>query len=145
MRFPVFNKPRIINCSEEFPNHLALPKGCLDQLLELLKSLQIKPNIKDERNSGSSIVASFDGCLRPEQTKAAEALLRYDNGVLAASPAFGKTVIAAFMIAQRKTNVLILVHRQQLMEQWVTRLSSFLEYQKVTLEKSERENEKSLE
>jgi superfamily II DNA or RNA helicase len=64
--------------------------------------------------------------LRPEQTKAAEALLRYDNGVLAASPAFGKTVIAAFMIAQRKTNVLILVHRQQLMEQWVTRLSSFL-------------------
>jgi len=126
MRLPVFNKPRVINCSEEFPNHLALPKGCLDQLLELLNSLQIKPDIKDERNSGSAIVASFNGCLRPEQTKAAEALLSYDNGVLSASPAFGKTVIAAFIIAQRKTNVLILVHRQQLMEQWVTRLSNFL-------------------
>lgn len=49
MRLPVFNKPRIISCSEEFPNHLALPKGCLEQLLELLQSLQIKTNIKDER------------------------------------------------------------------------------------------------
>lgn len=126
IRLPVFNKPRIINCSEEFPDHLALPKGCLDHLLELFASLKIKPNIKDERNFGSAFIASFNGFLRPEQIKAAEALLNFDNGILSASPAFGKTVVAAFMIAQRKTNVLILVHRQQLMEQWVTRLSDFL-------------------
>jgi len=35
-------------------------------------------------------------------------------------------VVAAWLIAQRGVNTLILVHRQQLLEQWVERLSSFL-------------------
>ena len=64
--------------------------------------------------------------LRPEQQLAAEALLRHDTGVLAATTAFGKTVLAAWLIAQRGVNTLVLVHRQQLLEQWIERLSSFL-------------------
>ena len=53
--------------------------------------------------------------------------MRHDTGVLAATTAFGKTVVAAWLIAQRGVNTLILVHRQQLLEQWIERLSSFLE------------------
>jgi superfamily II DNA or RNA helicase len=53
-------------------------------------------------------------------------LLTQDTGVLAATTAFGKTVVAAWLIAQRGVNTLILVHRQQLLEQWIERLSSFL-------------------
>ena len=70
---------------------------------------------------------SFHGELRPEQKAAAEAMLAHDTGVLAATTAFGKTVVAAWLIAQRGVNTLVLVHRRQLLEQWVERLSAFLE------------------
>jgi superfamily II DNA or RNA helicase/very-short-patch-repair endonuclease len=53
-------------------------------------------------------------------------MLAHEHGVLAATTAFGKTVLAAWLISQRGVNALILVHRQQLLEQWVERLSTFL-------------------
>lgn len=62
-----------------------------------------------------------------EITASLDALLQHDTGVLAATTAFGKTVVAAFIIAARKTNTLVLVHRRQLMEQWIARLSTFLD------------------
>jgi superfamily II DNA or RNA helicase len=65
--------------------------------------------------------------LREDQEIAAEALLQHDCGVLAAATAFGKTVIAARLIAARKTNTLILTHRQQLLAQWLAKLDQFLE------------------
>jgi hypothetical protein len=47
--------------------------------------------------------------------------------VLAATTAFGKTVVAAKMIAARDRNTLVLVHRRQLLDQWVARLQTFLD------------------
>jgi superfamily II DNA or RNA helicase len=54
-------------------------------------------------------------------------MLSHDTGVLAATTAFGKTVIAAWLIGQRRTNALVLVHRRQLLDQWIERLSTFLD------------------
>ena len=45
---------------------------------------------------------------------------------MAASTAFGKTVIGAYLIAQRKVNTLVIVHRRQLLDQWIRALSNFL-------------------
>jgi superfamily II DNA or RNA helicase/very-short-patch-repair endonuclease len=126
MRLPTYDKPRIIACAEDHPKHFALPRGCLDDVRELLESLKIQPVLRDERFAGNALDVSFGGTLRPEQQLAAEALLRHDTGVLAATTAFGKTVVAAWLIAQRGVNTLVLVHRQQLLEQWIERLSSFL-------------------
>ncbi|MEW5982742.1 MAG: DEAD/DEAH box helicase family protein [Acidobacteriota bacterium] len=53
-------------------------------------------------------------------------MLRHETGVLAASTAFGKTVVAAWLIAQRGVSALVLVHRQQLLDQWIERLATFL-------------------
>lgn len=39
---------------------------------------------------------------------------------------FGKTVLGAYLIAERKCNTLVLVHRKELLDQWVSRLSLFL-------------------
>jgi superfamily II DNA or RNA helicase len=66
------------------------------------------------------------GELHRPQLKAFDALVAHDNGVLAATTAFGKTVVAAALIANRGRNTLILVHRQELLSQWVERLQSFL-------------------
>ena len=126
MRLPTYGKPRIVSCAEDHPKHFALPRGCLDEVQATLGSLHIQPILRDERNGGIPLNVSFRGTLRPEQRAAAEALLAQDTGVLAATTAFGKTVVAAWLIAQRGVNTLILVHRQQLLEQWVERLSSFL-------------------
>ena len=126
MRLPTYNKPRIIDCAEDHPKHLGLPRGCLEEAQEVLRSLGIEPVLRDVRCGGTPLNVSFCGALRAQQQEAAQAMLAHDTGVLAATTAFGKTVIAAWLIAQRGVNTLILVHRQQLMEQWVERLSSFL-------------------
>src|SRR3989475_1461922 len=126
MRLPTYDKPRIIACAEDHPKHVGLPRGCLNELLETLYGLNIKGVVRDQRNPGLPLKATFQGELRPEQTVAAHAMLAHDTGVLAATTAFGKTVVAAWLIAQRGVNTLVLVHRRQLMEQWVERISAFL-------------------
>ncbi|YCM43128.1 DEAD/DEAH box helicase family protein [Verrucomicrobiaceae bacterium 227] len=126
MRLPTFEKPRIIACAEDHPKHLALPRGCWEEIKDLLSELKITPKIDDQRNKGSHLKVTFQGRLRPKQKTAAEAMLAHETGVLAATTAFGKTVLAAWLIAARGVNTLILVHRQQLMDQWVERLQQFL-------------------
>ncbi|MBV8141599.1 MAG: DUF559 domain-containing protein [Verrucomicrobia bacterium] len=126
MRLPTYGKPRIIHCAEEHRLHLALPRGCLDEARRVLQELKIKGVVRDERFAGIPLDVSFCGALRLEQQAAAEAMLRHETGVLSATTAFGKTVLAAWLIAQRGVNTLVLVHRRQLMEQWVERLSEFL-------------------
>ncbi len=127
MRLPTFDKPRVIACAEDHPLHIGLPRGCLEDLKGVLASLKIEPVVRDERNTGVPFPVSFHGTLRPEQQAAVDALAAHDTGVLAATTAFGKTVIAAWLIAKRGVNTLVLVHRQQLMEQWVERLATFLD------------------
>lgn len=127
MRLPTFGKPRIISCAELFPKHIALPRGCLDEVLGLLATVGVRVDVRDERNFGAPISTAFVGNLTDEQTRAAKALLANDTGVLAATTAFGKTVVAASLIAARGTNTLILVHRRQLLDQWVARLKTFLD------------------
>ena len=128
MRLPTYDKPRVIACAEEHPEHIALPRGCLEEFRALFRRYKAPFEIKDLRESGTNLEVNFLGELRPEQTIAAKALIAHETGVLAATTAFGKTVLAAWMIAKRGVNTLILVHRQQLMEQWIERLSTFLDF-----------------
>jgi superfamily II DNA or RNA helicase len=126
MRLPTYDKPRIVACAENHAKHIGLPRGCLDDLRQHLSDLKIESRIRDERNLGQPLEATFQGELRPGQQVAAEAMLAHDTGVLSATTAFGKTVVAAWLIAKRGVNALILVHRRQLQEQWIDRLSTFL-------------------
>lgn len=126
MRLPTHGIPRVMACAEDYPQHIALPRGCLDEATALLSALKVRTTVRDERCPGVALAVSFLGELRPEQQSAALALAAHDTGVLAATTAFGKTVIAAWLIAQRGVNTLVVVHRRQLQEQWVERLSSFL-------------------
>jgi len=126
MRLSTFGKPRIISCAELHPHHVGLPRGCLDEALELLQSHGIETRIADRREAGAPLTTRFLGTLGDGQIAALEALACHDCGVLAATTAFGKTVIAAALVARRGRNTLVLVHRRQLVEQWVERLRAFL-------------------
>jgi superfamily II DNA or RNA helicase len=126
MRFSVWDEPRVIGCAENHPNHIALPRGCLDAALALLRDNSIGCEMVDERYVGLPLDVAFAGTLRPDQEFAVAAMLHHDAGVLCAPTAFGKTVTAAAMIAQRGVNTLVLVHRTELLKQWQERLQSFL-------------------
>ncbi len=126
MRLPTFNKPRIISCGEDLANHIALPRGCLAEIMELFEGHHITPAIRDERCSGHPIDVEFRGQLRPLQQDAVSMIAEHDEGILCAPTAFGKTAAAAWLIAARKVNTLVLVHRQQLLDQWHARLVMFL-------------------
>lgn len=126
MRLSTFGKPRVISCAEEFPKHVALPRGCLGEITALLESHKIVVELDDQRFAGQPIDVTFHGQLRVDQQAAADAMLADDDGILSATTAFGKTVVAAWMIAARKVNALVLVHRRQLLDQWRERLAAFL-------------------
>lgn len=126
MRLSTYDKPRVIACAEDHPHHIGLPRGCLDEVRQTLNDLGVRETLRDERYAGRPLEVTFHGELRPEQKVAADAMLAHDIGVLAATTAFGKTVIAAWLIAQRGVSTLVLVHRRQLLEQWIERLSAFL-------------------
>ncbi|CAK6701901.1 TOTE conflict system archaeo-eukaryotic primase domain-containing protein [Synechococcus sp. CBW1107] len=127
MRLSVWDKPRVIGCAEQFPHHLALPRGCLEPALTLLKGQGIGWELVDERLNGSPLVLSFTGQLSADQETAVEAMLHHDIGVLQAPTAFGKTVVAAAILARRGVNTLVLVHRAELLRQWQERLHAFLD------------------
>ena len=103
MRLPTFGKPRVISCAELFAKHIALPRGCVDAALDLLASNGIRPELRDERYGGTPIGTRFLGTLTAEQQTAADALMAHDTGVLAATTAFGKTVVACKLIAERNS------------------------------------------
>ncbi|MBA1231434.1 DEAD/DEAH box helicase family protein [Pseudomonas viridiflava] len=126
MRMSVWNKPRIIGCAQNFPKHIALPRGCLDAALELLEESGITAEFQDERFAGDPIDVSFLGTLRSDQEVAVSSMLSHDVGILCAPTAFGKTVTAAALIAKRSVNTLVLVHRTELLRQWQERLHAFL-------------------
>ena len=126
LRLPTLNKPHILCCYGFFTEYIGLPAGCLDGLLEILEHYKIKPIFTNRQNQGKIIDVSFIGELYDEQKKAAKKLMENETGILSASTAFGKTILALWIIAQRKVNTIILVHRKILADQWAERINQFL-------------------
>lgn len=142
MRLPVYNTPRVFDCSYEDPDFLGLPRGCMDALADLLETYSVPYSLEDHRQAGRTIDVSFHGTLRPEQVPAADALLEHHIGVLSATTAFGKTVVGAYLIGKRRVNTLILVHSSALLEQWKTSLGQFLEIREALPEQPKRRGRK---
>jgi hypothetical protein len=127
MRLWTYDKPRVIACGQDFAQHIALPRGCLMETVALLEAHKIRAEVRDERSAGTAIEAEFQGQLRVFQEEAVAKITGHDEGILCAPTAFGKTAVAAWLIAKRKVNTLVVVHRQQLLDQWQERLRMFLD------------------
>ncbi|MCG6536958.1 MAG: DEAD/DEAH box helicase family protein, partial [Syntrophales bacterium LBB04] len=126
MHMSTYGKPPVISCADEITDYLCLPRGCEADVTSVLNDAGIKAKWSDKTNPGRPIKVEFNGTLKEEQQLAMDEMQKHENGVLSATTAFGKTVIAAKLISERKTNTLILVHRQQLLAQWAVRLQEFL-------------------
>ncbi|MBT2729479.1 DEAD/DEAH box helicase [Bacillus sp. ISL-75] len=126
-RLSTYGMQRVISCYEEDSDHLILPRGCIEEVEKVFKEHSIELEVVSESFEGENIQGNFNGQLTAQQEEAVLELMKYENGTLAASTGFGKTVTAAALIAQRKTNTLIIVDRTQLLQQWVESLSIFLQ------------------
>lgn len=127
MRRSVWKTPRVIGCAENFPKHIALPRGCFEAAQAVFAENSIRCEVRDERFAGSPVPVKFTGTLRPDQRAAVRDVLRHDVGVLCAPTAFGKTVAAVAIFAKRAVSTLVLVHRTELLRQWKERLQTFLD------------------
>ena len=135
---PVFYKNQAIGTSnydtarwiylgkDHLSGYIQIPRGLQDELWENIKQADIDYEMEDERQQGRKINVDFKGELRPEQDKALKELIRYDNGILHATTAFGKTVVSSAIIAQKKINTLIILESSALIEQWKEALEKFL-------------------
>lgn len=133
MRLSTYGIPRVISCAEDLPHHIALPRGCYQAVVDFAMQNQATVTLEDKRFAGVPISTSFIGRLTTLQDAAARAILAHDMGILSAATGFGKTVVAASIIATRQVNTLILVHRRELMEQWRERLQTFLDLPKGSI------------
>ncbi len=133
MRLPTYGHPRVISCADETKEYLCLPRGCKPELLDELETLGINVEMIDKTFSGSRIDVEFKGQLRDEQLMALRHLLQHNTGILSGTTAFGKTIVAIKLIAEKKINTLILVDKISLLSQWRERLSEFLEVNELPL------------
>lgn len=116
-----------IYLGKDVDGYIQVPRGLLESLKEKCDEAGISMEVEDHRTTGRPIRVSFCGELRTQQDLAAEKLLRFDNGILSAATAFGKTVVCAYLIAQRKVPALILLESADLVDQWIDELNRFLE------------------
>lgn len=117
---------RVICCSEEKSRHIALPRGSVRDLEALLSFHGIELVLEDERYDGVAERFEFEGTLTQLQVRTVRAFGKHDIGVFVAPPGIGKTVVGIHLIASRRRNTLVLVHRKPIMEQWINQLSMFL-------------------
>jgi len=127
MRLSTALTPRVIACAEDFPEHVAIPRGCVEESISLFRSLGSTLEIDDQRQDGHPIDHAFRGTLTDVQQAAVRAMLRHDIGILVAPPGVGKTVAGIYLIAKRARSALVLVHRQPLLDQWIAQLALFLD------------------
>lgn len=136
---PVFYKNQAIGTSnydtsrwiylgqDHLSGYIEIPRGLYGSLIENMEQAKIPYEVEDERQVGRTIDVAFKGELREEQKKAMNEMLQFDNGILHAATAFGKTVVCSAIIAEKKVNTLIILESSTLMEQWKEALDKFLD------------------
>ncbi len=105
---------------------LVIPRGFIRQLITTCRRLDITYTVEDRRRNLPPVDYAFNGQLRPFQQQAVQHMLRKEFGTLNSPTGSGKTVMALYILAQRKQPALIIVHTADLARQWSERIETFL-------------------
>ena len=132
MRQSTYGIHRVTVLYDEDAESIILPRGVESNLVSNLAAANIKYSVVDQRYEGKTLKIEFKGQLTSHQNEAFQELSKHHEGVLAATTGFGKTIIGARLIAEKKCSTLILVHTKELAIQWKERLEQFLQIDEVT-------------
>lgn len=122
----VYKVQKFFKLIEEQDDEVIIPRGFVDQLTRFLEEQSIPYAIADHRAKVGEVKIASSITLYPEQQLVIESTLKKDQGVIVAPAGSGKTIIGLQLVACRSLPALILVHRKQLLDQWVERIQSFL-------------------
>lgn len=122
-----YDQTRFIYLGEDDNGYICIPRGLKDKLEDKCKESSIEIHYEDKRSVGRKINVKFTGQLRDNQEIAINKLSKYDNGILNAATAFGKTVACSKLIAEKKVSTLILLESSSLIEQWKNTFNKFLD------------------
>ena len=117
---------RYFNLVEETEDEIILPRGFIGKLLRFCKKNNISFNFLDHRGKRETVPFTCSISLRKHQEQVIQVARKKEFGVIVAPPGSGKTVMAIKIIAEKQQPALIIVHRKQLLEQWVDRIEAFL-------------------
>jgi superfamily II DNA or RNA helicase len=118
---------RYFSFIEERDNEVIVPRGIAGKLLRFCKENNIEYSLVDQRVKGFPVIFKFNAQLRDYQLKAVEAAGKKDIGIIVAPPGSGKTVTGLKIVAVKQQPALVIVHRKQLVDQWVERIQAFLD------------------
>jgi len=121
-----FGTERFFKLVEETENEVIIPRGFIGKLIRFCRENQIEHNLLDKRKKKDCVSFSFNAQLRDHQKQALKIISKKDFGVIVAPPSSGKTIIGLKIIAEKKQPALIIVHRKQLVKQWIERIETFL-------------------
>jgi superfamily II DNA or RNA helicase len=121
-----FGTERYFKFVEETENEIVVPRGFIGKLIRFCRENKIEHDFIDERKKQKLIPYLFNAQLRDHQQTVVESIAKKDLGVIVAPPGSGKTIVALKIISDKQQPALIIVHRKQLVEQWVERLETFL-------------------
>lgn len=122
----IYRVQKYFKLIEESGENILLPRGFLSQLTNFLKKNDINYSLRFEYPLLNSISFSSNIELKLQQAIVVNATLSQDQGVIVAPAGSGKTIIGLELIAKKKLPALILVHREQLLVQWMERIQTFL-------------------
>lgn len=121
-----YETPRFFKLINETDGEVLLPRGFIGKLIRFCREMLIDHNFVDERKAFPEVAFTFQAGLRAHQQQALEASSKKEFGIIVAPPGAGKTIIGLKIIADKKQPALIIVHRRQLLDQWMDRIEAFL-------------------
>lgn len=130
-----FGTERYFKFVEETENEIIVPRGFIGKLIRFCRENKIEHDFIDKRKKQSGISFSFNAQLREHQQTVIESVSKKDLGVIVAPPGSGKTIVALKIISEKQQPALIIVHRKQLVEQWIERIETFLGIPKIEIGK----------
>jgi len=133
LRKSTFNTPRVISLFDMNERYVILPRGVVTKVQKLFQFHNVQLIIDDKRFLKKIDKPKLSIELRDNQKTAYNKILKNDYALLIAPPGYGKTAVASAVIAKRRVNTLILVHKITLLEQWAEKLSEYFEIDKKSL------------
>lgn len=116
---------------DEDVKNVSLPRGFLSRLLKFLHEQDIKYEISFSTPNLPNCKIKSCIKLTDIQNKIVEDSIREKQGVIVSPPGSGKTMMGMELIARHNKPALVLVHRQQLLDQWIDRIQTYLNIPKA--------------
>ena len=122
----VYQTEKFFRLIEEEVEDVILPRGFLASLTDYFRTHGIAFVIRDDRPLPPKVTFSSVIKLQQTQSDIVDQAMEVEQGVIVAPAGSGKTVMGLELIARRQQPALILVHRKQIMDQWIERTQTFL-------------------